>query len=86
MESMTNSSVMIGRHESVCVRCGGLLVTELCMDYLSTKGSDCPAKRCVQCGDIVDPLIQRHRLFRQQASSVKTMTVTFAETVFGRRI
>lgn len=86
MENVTNSSVMIGRHESVCVRCGGLLVTELCMDYLSTKGSDCAAKRCVQCGDIVDPLIQRHRQVRQQASSVRRMIAPFGAIQFGRRI
>jgi len=42
-------------HDAVthCSRCGGLLVTERLMDL--------PAYRCVQCGEIVDPVILHNR-------------------------
>lgn len=46
---------------TVCLRCGGLLVTEYCIDLLNGTGLDCPASRCVQCGDVVDPVILRNR-------------------------
>jgi hypothetical protein len=36
-----------------CLRCGGLMVTEQLMDL--------PAHRCVQCGEIVDPVILHNR-------------------------
>jgi hypothetical protein len=37
-----------------CVRCGGLMVTE--------QGFECPVWRCVQCGELIDPVILRNRL------------------------
>lgn len=36
-----------------CSRCGGLMVMEQLMDL--------PARRCVQCGEIVDPVILHNR-------------------------
>lgn len=57
---------------STCVRCGGLMVAEFCMDLLNSNGElDCPVVRCVQCGDVVDPVIQRNRRLHHhtQASS-----------------
>lgn len=36
-----------------CSRCGGLMVTE--------QSIDLPAQRCVQCGEIVDPVILHNR-------------------------
>ena len=36
-----------------CSRCGGLMVMEQCFDLL--------ARRCVQCGEIVDPVILQNR-------------------------
>jgi hypothetical protein len=39
-----------------CPRCGGLMVAEWCEDL-----SDYNAQRCVQCGEIVDPVILRNR-------------------------
>jgi len=45
-----------------CARCGGLMVAEQCFDFLSDNGRlDFPARRCVQCGDVVDPIILRNR-------------------------
>lgn len=36
-----------------CSRCGGLMVTEQLIDL--------PAHRCVQCGEVVDPVILQNR-------------------------
>jgi len=48
-----------------CVRCGGLMVTEQCFDLLSDNGHlDFLAQRCVQCGELVDPVILRNRRLR----------------------
>ena len=48
-----------------CVRCGGLMVTEQCFDFLSDNGHlDFLAQRCVQCGDLVDPVILNNRRLR----------------------
>ena len=48
-----------------CVRCGGLMVLEQCFDLHSDNGHlDFPAKRCVQCGELVDPVILKNRRLR----------------------
>ena len=39
-----------------CLRCRGLMVAEWCEDR-----SDYSAQRCVQCGEMVDPVILRNR-------------------------
>ena len=54
-------------HESTCTRCGGLMVDDLCMDLLNSFGeSKFVAKRCVQCGEVVDPVILSNRQLRQE--------------------
>ena len=46
-----------------CSRCGGLMVITDCFDVLSdTAEIDCMALRCIQCGDLVDPVILRNRI------------------------
>ena len=48
-----------------CSRCGGLMVTEQCFDLLSDNGHlDFLAQRCVQCGELVDPVILHNRRLR----------------------
>jgi hypothetical protein len=48
--------------QSSCSRCGGLLVREVCMDLFNPTGElEVFARRCVQCGVIVDPLILANR-------------------------
>lgn len=45
-----------------CRRCGGMLVDDHCMDMdfgINRRG--CWAKRCIQCGDIIDETILRNR-------------------------
>jgi hypothetical protein len=49
-------------HESTCARCGGLMVTDFYMDLLFCIGeTEFAAKRCVQCGEIVDSVILCNR-------------------------
>ena len=40
-----------------CPRCSGLMVAEWCQDL-----SDHRAQRCVQCGEVIDPVILQNRL------------------------
>jgi hypothetical protein len=40
-----------------CPRCNGLMVAEWCQDL-----SDHRAQRCVQCGEVIDPVILENRL------------------------
>ena len=48
-----------------CSRCGGLMVAEQCFDLLSDSGHlDFLARRCVQCGELVDPVILKNRRLR----------------------
>ena len=60
LESHTISSA--AQHESMCARCGRLMVTDFHMDLLFCIGeTEFAAQRCVQCGEIVDPVILRNR-------------------------
>lgn len=53
-----------------CQRCGGMLVVDHCLDLLSGTGQvEFTALRCVQCGDIIDPVILQHRRRRMSVSS-----------------
>ncbi len=54
-------------HESTCARCGGLMVTDFYMDLMFCIGeTEFAAKRCVQCGEIVDSVILRNRGTKQE--------------------
>ena len=57
---------------SSCLRCGGFMVTEFSMDPInSTSELECATRRCVQCGDILDPVILRNRSIHQQPMTVQ---------------
>ncbi len=57
---------------STCSRCGGLMVSDFCVDLLNSTGElEFAAKRCVQCGEVVDPVIERNRQLRQDAMTVR---------------
>jgi len=48
-----------------CLRCGGLMVAEVWSDLSNSKHElECPGRRCVLCGDIVDAVILKNRLLR----------------------
>jgi len=45
-----------------CPRCGGLLVTDQCLDLQDDSGQfDFWGRRCVQCGEVIDPVILQNR-------------------------
>jgi hypothetical protein len=61
------------KHESMCTRCGGLMVQDFCLDVLGNIGeSEFAAKRCVQCGEVVDSVILRNRGSRQESMTVRS--------------
>jgi hypothetical protein len=48
------------------------MVTDFCMDLLFCIGeTEFAAKRCVQCGEIVDPVILSNRQLRQNSMAVQ---------------
>ncbi len=55
MEATVRSWTRIHRTDR-CSRCGGLMVAEWCEDL-----SDYTAQRCVQCGEVIDPVILSNR-------------------------
>jgi hypothetical protein len=61
-----------GRDESICARCGGLMVNDFCMDVFNSTGEpEFSARRCVQCGEVIDPVIERNRRLRQESRTVR---------------
>ncbi len=53
------------QQESICSRCEGLMVSDFCMDLLNSAGElKFAALRCVQCGEVVDPIILQNRRLR----------------------
>ena len=65
-----------------CTRCEGLMVPD---DLIDIQESSIPmwmkGWRCLSCGNIVDPLIQRHRMIQRSAAmplfNVETPSPTF---------
>jgi RNase P subunit RPR2 len=58
--------------QSICLRCGGLLVNEVSIDLFNSSSElECATRRCVQCGDILDPVILQNRRIRQEPMTVK---------------
>jgi uncharacterized Zn finger protein len=55
MEAVTRSWAIIYSADR-CPRCSGLMVAEWCQDL-----SDHTAQRCVQCGEVIDPVILQNR-------------------------
>lgn len=53
-----------------CTRCDGLMVADSLIDMQeSSMPMWMKGWRCVSCGNIVDPLIQRHRMIQQAGAS-----------------
>ena len=64
------------QHGSTCTRCGGLMVQDFCLDVLGNMGeSEFAAKRCVQCGEVVDPVILHNRGARQEPMTASSISV-----------
>ena len=70
VEEMEEGSIT-ARPAPGCVRCGGLMVHARYIDLLDDTGQlEFIAQRCIQCGDVVDPVI-RHNRIRQAAASAQ---------------
>jgi transcription elongation factor Elf1 len=55
-----------------CPRCQGLFVRVFCMDmYDGTGENGFWALRCLQCGELLDPLILQHRISKPQLVQTK---------------
>ena len=60
LQNYSTTSILVT--QSTCTRCGGLMVNEICLDlWNSASELECNARRCVQCGDVVDAVILRNR-------------------------
>ncbi len=61
LENKPRSSSPNANKESVhCYRCGGLMKTEPVFDLVENE-IEFMSARCIQCGDIVDPVILMNR-------------------------
>lgn len=67
-----------------CTRCEGLMVPD---DLIDIQESSIPmwmrGWRCVSCGNIVDPLIQRHRMI-QESGAVRLLKLETPSRAFSR--
>lgn len=73
------------RYGTTCARCGGLMVSQFCIDLLNSAGElEIETLRCVQCGDVVDPVILHNRLRQQEAMSAKISKISVHS--IGRQI
>lgn len=54
-----------------CSRCHGLMVSDHFLDFDGTIGHMwAKGYRCMNCGNVHDPIIERHRLAREQQALV----------------
>ncbi|HXX75796.1 MAG TPA: hypothetical protein VEI50_11745 [Nitrospiraceae bacterium] len=68
MQGFSSKGIQGGR----CHQCGGLMVGEFCMDLLNGSGElEFLASRCVQCGEVVDPVILMNRRLQRSAAAAQ---------------
>ncbi len=58
--------LLAGTSGSHCHRCNGLLVPEYAMDLQGALVGDVRIRRCVQCGDVIDPIILMNRHLQRE--------------------
>lgn len=71
-----------------CIRCGGLTVVEdLCGGRTGSPGSELTVRRCVICGDVVDPVILEHRTCRAAEGRTQMVhdVVEYADDSFDQK-
>lgn len=57
-----------------CLRCGGLMVAERYIDLLDDTGQiEFTADRCIQCGEVVDPIILNNRMVNQRRADASRL-------------
>lgn len=65
------------RYGTTCPRCDGLMVSQFCIDLFNGTGElEIETLRCVQCGDIVDPVILHNRLRQQKPVTAKNSSLS----------
>jgi hypothetical protein len=65
---VNHTGTSANKHESTCTRCGGFMVNDSYLDLLNNVGeSKVSTNRCVQCGEVVDPVILRNRAVSHEA-------------------
>jgi len=53
------------------------MVDDVCTDLLNIASElECPAQRCVQCGEIVDAVILKNRSLHQQSLATQHQPVS----------
>ena len=84
MENETGSAKALSTGE--CLRCGGFVSPARYIDLLDDTGQlEFVGVRCVQCGEVVDPVIRRNRA-RQQGSGAYEQHTSDKTTQFVRRV
>ncbi len=78
------------RHSDTCTRCGGFMVSHWRMNVnYDAGGMEILTKRCLQCGEVIDPVILENRLNPQrEAMKKKTrplLSRPLASSTKGRR-
>ena len=61
--------------EQTCARCGGLLINDFFMEVMSSPDVQSPAQRCVQCGEVLDPVIVRNRHLHHESPGLSAMSL-----------
>jgi hypothetical protein len=65
--------------QKTCYRCGGLMVNTFCISPdEATADFEVPALKCLQCGDIVDPLILKNRFCTELPVPRPTKKIRYA--------
>jgi RNase P subunit RPR2 len=60
------------KDSDACTRCGGLLVSHWCMNVnYDAGGMEILTKRCLQCGEVIDPVILENRLHPEREAMKK---------------
>ncbi len=58
----TPATKMESTPEDTCTRCGGFMVSHWCMNVnYDAGGMEILTKRCLQCGEVIDPVILENR-------------------------
>ena len=59
----TEATAPLSSKEDSCTRCGGFMVSHWCMNVnYDAGGMEILTKRCLQCGEVIDPVILENRL------------------------
>jgi ribosomal protein S27AE len=70
--SASSTKTVDPRLSDTCTRCGGFMVSHWCMNVnYDAGGMEILTKRCLQCGEVIDPVILENRLNPQREAMKK---------------